>query len=60
MIESLKELYTKSDNKLIFFYGDTQKVLESTIKELNIQNLYFNKDYTPFSIRRDESIENLS
>ncbi len=59
MVESLKELYAKSDNKLIFFYGDTQKVLESTIKNLNIQNLYLNKDYTPFSIRRDESIENL-
>ena len=59
MIESLKELYTKTDKKLIFFYGNTIEVIESVIKKLNINNIYFNKDYTPFSLKRDGNIKTL-
>ena len=59
MIESLKELYTKTDKKLIFFYGNTIEVIESVIKKLNINNIYFNKDYTPFSLKRDSNIKTL-
>ena len=59
MIESLKELYSKSDKKLIFLYGNTIEVIESVIKKLNINNIYFNKDYTPFSLKRDSNIKKL-
>ena len=59
MIESLKELYKKSDKKLLFFYGSTKDVIKDTINNLNIDNVCVNRDYTPFSIERDTKIEKL-
>ena len=59
MVESLKELDNQTGNKLLFFHGDTIKVLEDTIKKLKIDNIYLNKDYTPFSLKRDKLINDL-
>ncbi len=59
MIESLKELYIQSKKTLLFFHGDTIDVLKYLIKNLDINNIYLNKDYTPYSINRDKQIENL-
>lgn len=59
MIESLKELHQECDNKLLFFYGNTPKIVKYLIKKLEIDSVYLNKDYTPFSIKRDKMIEEL-
>ena len=59
MVESLRELHSSSSNKLMFFYGDTNKVIESLIKKLQLNNVYLNRDYTPFSIDRDSNIEKI-
>jgi deoxyribodipyrimidine photo-lyase len=62
MIESLKDLeqqISNHDGKLYLFYGKTIKVLEKLITENDIEALIFNKDYTPFSIKRDRAIATL-
>lgn len=59
MIESLEELYEKSKNKLLFFHGDTYKVIEYIVDKLSINSIYINQDYTPFSIERDSKIEDI-
>lgn len=59
MIESLKDLalqLEKHDGKLYLFYGKTVEILEQLIKENNIDALFFNRDYTPFSTKRDHAI----
>lgn len=56
MIDSLEELseeLKKFDSNLNFFYGKSEKVIETIVKENNIGAVYFNKDYTPFAIKRD-------
>ena len=60
LLNSLKELdeeLRERGSKLYCFYGNPVEVLE----QLDFETLYFNKDYTPFSIFRDtELAENFS
>jgi deoxyribodipyrimidine photo-lyase len=54
MIESIKELPT-----VTCFYGDTISVLKKLISDNNIDGIVVNEDYTPYSKKRDTSIEKL-
>ena len=60
MIESLEELsreIEKQGGELLIFYDKQLKVIEQFI-EKNIQAVFFNKDYTPYAVERDnESVE---
>lgn len=59
MIESLEELsesVAEKGGKLLFLHGEPSEVVEALVKELKIGAVFFNKDYTPFSLKRDESI----
>lgn len=51
LIESLEEL----DPYL--FYGSPDEVVEKCIKTLKIDQVAVNRDYTPYSIKRDQKIE---
>lgn len=59
MIESLedleKDLQAKGGN-LYLFQGKPDKVVEQLIKELAIDSVVVNRDYTPYSVRRDQEI----
>ncbi len=60
MIESLDELsraITQAGGTLLVLHGAHQEVVETLLKTLNIEAVFFNKDYTPFSIKRDSAIE---
>ncbi|MGE0009766.1 MAG: deoxyribodipyrimidine photo-lyase [Candidatus Babeliales bacterium] len=60
MIESLKDLHdqlTKHGGKLYLFYGDPAELIKKLITQEEIDAVYVNKDYTPFSIGRDDSIK---
>jgi deoxyribodipyrimidine photo-lyase len=60
MIESLKELDTKLINyksKLHIFNNDNISVLKYISSKINISNIVFNMDYTPYSIKRDDDIK---
>ena len=60
MIESLQDLDSelhKNNSKLHIFKGNNITVLKKIHKQINIDNIIFNKDYTPYAIKRDNSIE---
>lgn len=62
MINSLEELnkdISSKGGKLFFFYGKPEKILKQLIKEYNIEAVFFNRDYTPFSKMRDLAISKL-
>jgi deoxyribodipyrimidine photo-lyase len=55
LCESLEEL--RDHIPLHIFYGDNLKVLNKIHKTAPISNIVFNKDYTPYAIERDQSID---
>lgn len=62
MIESLTDLESqlkKKGGKLFFFKGKPEQVLTRFIRELEIDALILNRDYTPYSLARDEKLESI-
>lgn len=62
MIESLDDLKNDLQDKngdLFTFYGDYEDIIKNLIKGNNIQNVYVNRDYTPYSKKRDNEIKKL-
>jgi len=60
MIESLKDLENqlkKKGGKLFFFKGKPEAIVSKCIRELNIEALIVNRDYTPYSQQRDKKLE---
>jgi deoxyribodipyrimidine photo-lyase len=63
MIESLENLSSeirKDGGKLHTFYGNNTSIINNLIKELNIDCIGFNVDYTPYAFKRDTEIIELS
>ena len=59
MIESLEDLEAdiqKNGGKLMIFYGETNSIVKSIIKNMEIDIVAFNKDYTPYALKRDNDI----
>lgn len=59
MVNSLIELnlaLQKKKSHLYVFYGHAEKVVDHLAGELPIEAVYINRDYTPFSIMRDNAI----
>ena len=59
MIESLDELQkdiSTKNGELLFFYGNPTVVLGHLIKSLGINGIYFNEDYTPYALEREDGI----
>lgn len=59
MIESLEELETeisKAGGKLLILHGQHHEVVSRLIKDISIDSVFFNMDYTPFSRKRDAAI----
>ncbi len=62
MLESLASLQhelNKLAAKLALFHAPPEEVIRQLITEQKIEAVYFNRDYTPFSRRRDEKITQL-
>lgn len=60
MLEALEELdaaLKKRSSRLYVLHGQSEAVLADFLQEQKIEALYFNRDYTPFSRKRDASIE---
>ena len=53
MLQTLQELNT------CVLKGKVVKVLKSVLKKYDIDKIYLNRDYTPFSQKRDKEIEKL-
>ena len=50
-----KELNT-FQSSLLIKKGNTQEVWQTLIKEFEVKKVFFNKDYEPYAIQRDEAI----
>ena len=62
MIESLEDLESDlhiKGGKLLTFYGKQLDVIRELVKDLNIQGVFFNKDYTPYAVNRDTETQEL-
>lgn len=62
MIESLEELSAtirEHGGELLIFYGKNASILKDLVQVLDIQGIFFNKDYTPYAIQRDNEIQDL-
>lgn len=62
MIESLSDLEKSIDNnngKLFIFKDNYEKVIEQFIKNNNINIVSINKDYTPYSKKREKKINKI-
>ena len=62
MIESLDELSKEISHKngqLMTFYGNQETILKKIINTLKIDCVYFNKDYSPYAVLRDNATESL-
>ena len=62
MIESLESLVhqiSSHEGNLILMYGPTTSMIKHLLQTLDIQCLYFNRDYTPYAIKRDQSLKDL-
>ncbi|MFT4312517.1 MAG: cryptochrome/photolyase family protein [Candidatus Woesearchaeota archaeon] len=62
MLESLNDLdeqLQKHKSKLHFFYGEPTTILQELIRKHTINAIYINKDYTPFSQKREHDIHAL-
>ena len=60
MIESLKEvniILKKNKSKLHIFQGENLKIVKKICDEINVESIAYNKDYTPYAIKRDKEIE---
>lgn len=59
MIESLEDLeheLKKKGGKLYLFFGKPHEIVNRCIKELEIASVVANRDYTPYSQKRDKEI----
>jgi deoxyribodipyrimidine photo-lyase len=62
MVESLKDLsiqLKEKEGKLYLFKGKPEDIVNTCIKKLEIDAVMVNRDYTPYSIQRDEKLEKL-
>lgn len=60
MIESLKDLENQlkeKGGKLFFFKGKPEEIVNKCMRELDIEALIVNRDYTPYSQQRDKKLE---
>ena len=62
MIESLEDLRNEirgHGGELYLFHGTNKSVLSAIIKKMNIHCVGYNKDYTPYAVKRDLEIKQL-
>jgi deoxyribodipyrimidine photo-lyase len=60
MIESLEDLEDQlqtKGGKLFYFFDTPETLVEKCVKTLGVDLVVLNRDYTPYSIRRDKLIE---
>jgi len=62
MVESIEELENeieKLKGKMVFFHGRAENVIQELFSELPVDAVFTNRDYTPFSIVRDNFLKNI-
>jgi deoxyribodipyrimidine photo-lyase len=57
MVESLQSLNKEMDDNLLLLYGDETDVLEQLLGQDEIVSVSWNRDYTPYSKKRDKEMK---
>ena len=55
--KSLEKLKKSLDDNLYFFRGDYKEIITSIISENDVQAVYWNRSYDPYSIQRDKDLK---
>ncbi|MDG2368397.1 MAG: deoxyribodipyrimidine photo-lyase [Flavobacteriaceae bacterium] len=58
-LKKLNDLLKKNNKSISIYYGKPAKVFSELTKKYNVTKVYSNKDYTPYSIKRDKKVEEL-
>ena len=58
-LEKINEQLSAIDSSILIKKGKTAEVWESLLTEFDIQKVFFNKDYEPYAIKRDQEIDAL-
>jgi deoxyribodipyrimidine photo-lyase len=56
-IESLKKSYQNLGSDLWVYYGEPSEIIPKIAQELNCSYVYFNNDYEPYALQRDQEIQ---
>ena len=56
-IESLKKSYQDLGSDLWVYYGEPSEIIPKIAQESNCSSVYFNNDYEPYALQRDEEIQ---
>jgi deoxyribodipyrimidine photo-lyase len=56
-IESLKKSYQNIGSDLWVYYGEPSEIIPKIAQELNCSSVYFNNDYEPYALQRDQEIQ---
>ncbi|MCC5832195.1 MAG: deoxyribodipyrimidine photo-lyase [Chlamydiales bacterium] len=56
-LEDLEEEIAKKKGRLSYFFESPQKAVEKCITKLGVDLVVVNRDYTPYSIQRDKTIQ---
>ncbi|MGM5481999.1 MAG: deoxyribodipyrimidine photo-lyase, partial [Nanobdellota archaeon] len=59
MLQNLQELNTQLEGKLYFEYGKAEDCILNILKKERINAVFVNRDYTPFSRKRDNIIQRI-
>lgn len=55
-LNELSETLISKKKKLYCFFGDNISVLKKIISKNEVESINYNKDYTPYAVKRDEEI----
>lgn len=58
-LKNVNRKLKKVNSSLYIKKGNTEKIWENIIEEYHVKNIFFNKDYEPYAIKRDLEIGNL-
>jgi len=58
-LQKINEELNTINSSILIKKGKTTDIWQSLIEEFDIQSIFFNKDYEPFAIKRDITIEKL-
>lgn len=58
-LENINTELNTIESSLLIKKGETNKIWQSLIEEFDIQEVFFNKDYEPYAIKRDFTISDL-
>ncbi len=58
-LKSIHQKLSKNGSSLLCKHGDPIEVFQSLLKPYKIKKVFFNKDYEPYAIKRDEKLKKL-